>query len=76
MQDITLSGNKLIFYRKVWHPDDIFLAQCLWFEENIEESTFTADLTVTLPTAVKAFLEHAYPAFFHQPVHAAAKEQL
>lgn len=76
MQDIQLIGNKLIFYRKVWSADDIFLAQCLWFEESIEDSTFTADLTVTLPTAVKAFLEHAYPAFMGQPVHAAAKEQL
>ncbi len=76
MQDIQLVDNKLIFHRKIWHADDIFLAQCLWFHEDVEASTFTADLTVTLPTAVKAFLEHAFPAFFHQPVHAAAKEQL
>lgn len=75
-QDITLYNNTLIFYRKIWHPDDIFLAQCLWFAEDIEASTFTADLTVTLPTAVKAFLEQAFPAFMCQPLHAEAKEQL
>ena len=74
MQEIELVEHKLIFKRKIWSDDDLFLARCLWF--SIEDGVITADLAVTLQTAVKAFLEQAFPAFMTQPTHAESKKAL
>lgn len=69
MTDITLEGSLLKFHKTVWHDDDIFLAKCLWFTHNIEKSLIICDLTVTLKTAVAAFMNQAYPAFMCQDIY-------
>lgn len=75
-RDIQLIGSDLIFHRKLWSEEGLFLASCLWAKYDPEASTITFDLTVTLKTAIKAFLEQEFPSVMFQPIHKETKEQL
>lgn len=76
MKDIKLIGQLLVFKKKLWSEQDIFLAKCLWFSYDDVEGTITADLSVTLKTAVLSFLSQCFPAFMSQQQYAESKSLL
>ena len=59
------SPFKVAMHKKLFAPEELALARCLWLEYNEEKSIVYADLLTTTDKALNEFLKAAFRNFMH-----------